>query len=75
MSRDKGCRLPFDQLLLERLEDGLRFGQCEAQMLDLLVRLLYQRDLLDLLFTPIVCTHNKLHLNLHEGSSHLGHTD
>ena len=75
MGRDKGRRLLFHQLLLERLEDGLRFGQREAQMLDPLVRLLHHRDLLDLLFTTILCTHDKLHLDLHGVSSRLGHTD
>jgi hypothetical protein len=30
MGRDKGRRLPFDQLLLEHLKDGLRFGQRQA---------------------------------------------
>jgi hypothetical protein len=75
VGRDKGRRLPFDQLLLERLENGLRFGQREAQMLDPLVRLLYHRDLLDLLFTTILCTQDKLHLDLHGVSSHLGHID
>jgi hypothetical protein len=75
MGCDKGRRLPFDQLLLERLEDGLRFGQREVQMRDLLVRLLHHRDLLDLLFTTILCTQDKLHLDLHGVSSHLRHTD
>lgn len=73
MGRDKGRRLPFVQLLLERLEDGLRFGQREAWMLDPLVRLLHHRDLLDLLFTTILCTQDKLHLDLHGMPSHLGH--
>jgi hypothetical protein len=75
MGRDKGRRLPLDQLLLERPEDGLRFGQCEAQMLDPLVRLLHHRELLDLLFTTTLCTQDKLHLDLHGVSSHLGHID
>ena len=61
-------------MLLERLEDGLRFGQREAQMLDPLVRLLHHRDLLHLLFTTIFCTHDKLHLDFHGVSSRLGHT-
>jgi hypothetical protein len=46
--------------LLERLEDGLRFGQREAQMLDPLVRLLHNRDLLDLLVTTLLCTQDKM---------------
>ena len=75
MGRHKGRRLLFHQLLVERLEDGLRFGQREAQMLDPLVRLLHHRDLLNLLCTTILCTHDKRHLDLHERSSHLGHTD
>jgi len=74
MGRDKGRRLLFHQVLLEYLEDGLRFSQREAQMLDPLVRLLHNRDFLDLLFTTILCTHDKLHLDLHEGSTRLGHT-
>jgi hypothetical protein len=69
MGGDKGRRLLFRQMLLERLEDGLRFGQRAAQMLDPLVRLLHNRDLLDLLFTTILCTQDKLHLDLHEVSS------
>ena len=73
MGRDKGRRLPFDQMLLERLEDGLRFGQREAQMLDLLVRFLHHRNFLHLLFMTIFCTYDKLHLDFHGVSSHLGH--
>jgi len=75
MGCDEGGRLLFHQLWLERLEDGLRFGQREAQMLDPLVRLLHHRNLLHLRFMTILCTHDKLHLNLHGVSSRLGHTD
>jgi hypothetical protein len=60
MGRDKGRRLLFHQMLLQSREELLRFGQREAQMLDLLVRLLQHRDLLHLLFTTILCTHNEL---------------
>ena len=75
MGGDKGSRLLFHQMLLERLEDGLRFGQREAEMLDPLVRLLHHRDLVDLLFMTILCTQDKLHLDLHGVSSHLEHID
>jgi hypothetical protein len=75
MGSNKGSRLLFHQMLLERCEDGLRFGQREAQMLDLLVLLLQNRDLLRLLFTTILCTHDKLHLDLYRVSSRPGHTD
>jgi hypothetical protein len=75
MGRDKGRRLLFHQVLLEPLEDGRRFGQHEAQMLDPLVWLLHHRDLLNLFFTTIFCTHDTLHLDFHGGSSRLGHTD
>jgi hypothetical protein len=73
--RDKGRRLLFHQMLLERLQDGLCFGQRETQMLDLLVPLLQHRDFLHRLFTTILCTHDELHLDLHRVSSRLGHTD
>jgi hypothetical protein len=52
MGRDKGRRLSFDQLWLERLEDTLCFGQRKAPMLDPLVRLLHDRDFLDGDFCP-----------------------
>ena len=61
MGRHKGRRLLFHQLLLERLEDRLRFGPREAQMRDLLVWLLHHRDLLHLRFTTLLCTHDTRH--------------
>jgi hypothetical protein len=44
-------------------------------MLDPLVRLLHHRDLLNLFFTTILCTHDKLHLDFHGGCSRLWQTD
>src|SRR5262249_34702612 len=69
MGRNKGRHLLCYQMLLQRREETLRFGRREAQMLDLLVRLLHHRDFRHLLFTTILCTHDELHLDFHGGSS------
>ena len=59
-----------------RGEDGLHLGCCEEwrPVHDLgLVQI--GLDLRHPLFTTILCTPDKLHLDLHGESSRLGHTD
>jgi hypothetical protein len=65
MSGDKGSRLPLHKVVLQRGEELLRFRQRQAEVLDLLARLIEDNQFMDGFFLAIICTYDELHLEPH----------
>jgi hypothetical protein len=62
---DKGGRLPLQEVVLQRGEELFGFRERQAEVLDLVARLIENDHLMDGVFLPILCTHDELHLEPH----------